>query len=226
MNVSEAMDYDEFAHVLREDGAPDGPRQAVTGVLEEIASGERELRAVEHPLGFLCLPLVRDGARGVCVHLFEQGTGAASPADTQMHAHSWELMSHVLYGRVSNVPVRVEDATSEPTHRVFEVHSDPAGVDELRPTARLVECLPGPEETSGTGETYTLPPGEFHSTVVARDEPAATLVLGRSLPGHTDLVLGPVHGGGHRTVRRLCGATHTERTVRTALRRVHGEPAG
>ena len=217
------MDYDQLEDALREGGAPDDPREAVADALEEIASGKRELRAVRHPLGFLCLPLVRDGERGVCVHLFEDGTGAGTPEAAQMHAHSWELHSHVLYGRVANVPVRIRDHAAEPTHRVFEVHSDPAGVDELRPTPRLVRCERGPEQTSGSGETYSLPPGEFHSTVVAQGEPAATLVLGRSLPGHTDLILGPVHGRGRRTVRRLCESGHTERTVRTALRRVHGE---
>lgn len=217
------MDYDKLEHALRDSSAPEDPRETVVGALEEIASGGRDLRAVRHPLGFLCLPLVRDGERGVCVHLFGSDTGAEPPSAPQMHAHSWELRSHVLYGRVSNVPVRVREEGAEPTHRVFEVRSDPTGVDELRPTARLVHSERGPEHTSSGGETYTLPAGEFHSTLVSQGEPAATLVLGRSLPGRSDLFLGPLQGHGHSTVRRLCGAGHTRRTVRAALRRVHGE---
>jgi hypothetical protein len=224
-----AMDYDELEDALRSGGpTPAAPREAVAGVLGEIASGERELRAVLHPLGFLCLPVVREGGRGVCVHLFAgAATAGRRPAESGVHAHSWELLSHVLYGHVSNVPVRVADPAPAPgpTHRVFEVHSAPDGTDELRPTQRLVRSEPGPEETSGGGETYTLAAGEFHSTVVRRGEPAATLVLGRTLPGRTDLFLGPLHGGGHRTVRRLCGAEDTRKTVRAALRRVHaGRP--
>ncbi|GAA3159954.1 MULTISPECIES: hypothetical protein [Streptomyces] len=216
------MDYDTLDRLLRPGTPREAPRAGITGVLEDIARGRRELRAVHHPLGFLCLPLVRDGARGVCVHLF--GTGARpDPTAAPMHAHSWELRSYVLYGRVGNLPVTVTDAAHAPTHRIFEVISAPSGVDELRPTSRLVRCEPGPAAASGSGETYSLPAGEFHATVVTRDEPAATLVLGRSLPGHTDLSLGPLHGRGHRTVRRLCGAEHTERTVRTALRRIHAE---
>ncbi|MCK7624457.1 hypothetical protein MUU72_15325 [Streptomyces sp. RS10V-4] len=216
------MDYDTLDRLLRPGAPREAPRASVTGALEDIACGKRELRAVRHPLGFLCLPLVRDGARGVCVHLF--GTGlAADPTADPMHAHSWELRSYVLYGRVGNVPVTVTDGARTPTHRIFEVVSDPSGVDELRPTPRLVHCAPGPATSTGSGETYRLPAGEFHATVVTRGRPAATLVLGRSLPGHTDLSLGPLHGRGHRTVRRLCGAEHTERTVRTALRRIHAE---
>jgi hypothetical protein len=219
-----AMDYDELEDALRAGRAPHGPREAVAGVLGEIASGERDLRAVEHPLGFLCLPVVREGERGVCVHLFDdEAPDAGPPTDAGMHAHSWELLSYVLYGHVSNVPVRIADPAPAPgpTHRVFEVHSTPDGTDELRPTERLVRSEPGPEHTSGSGETYTLAAGEFHSTVVRRGEPAATLVLGRTLPGRTDLFLGPVHGRGHRTVRRLCEAEDTRRTVRAALRRFH-----
>ncbi|WP_314174395.1 hypothetical protein [Streptomyces winkii] len=229
MNLSRAMDYDELEDALRGGGSASrgprwSPREAVADVLGEIAAGERRLRAVRHPLGFLCLPVVRDGERGVCVHLFD-GDTPAGPANAGVHAHSWELLSYVLYGHVSNVPVRVADTLPAPapgpTHRVFEVHSAPDGTDELRPTGRLVRSEPGPEKTSGGGETYTLAAGEFHSTVVRHGEPAATLVLGRTLPGRTDLFLGPLHGGGHRTVRRLCGAEDTRRTVRAALRRVH-----
>ncbi|WP_246530683.1 hypothetical protein [Streptomyces bathyalis] len=233
MNLSGAMDYDELEHALRDGSAAHVPREAVAGILGEIASGHRELRAVRHPLGFLCLPVVRDGERGVCVHLFGGGSAAGEPAAAGMHAHSWELLSHVLYGHVSNVPVRVTEPASAPapgpaagpspgaTHRVFEVHSAPDGTDELRPTERLVRSEPGPEHTSTGGETYTLAAGEFHSTVVRNGEPAATLVLGRTLPGRRDLFLGPVHGPARRTVRRLCGAEDTRRTVRAALRRVH-----
>jgi hypothetical protein len=225
------MDYDALDAALRRGtGTPPhrGPRAAVaavTAALGEIADGERTFRAVRHPLGFLCLPVVREGDRGVCVHLFE-GRPAPPGPDSGVHAHSWELLSHVLYGNVANVPVTVADPApggdaDGPTHRVFEVHSAPDGTDELRPTARLVRSEPGPEQTSTGGETYALPAGEFHSTVVRGDAPAATLVLGRTLPGRTDLFLGPLHGRGHRTVRRLCGAEETRRTVQTALRRIH-----
>jgi hypothetical protein len=217
------MDYDELEDALREGGAPEGPRQAVADLLGEIASGKRDLQAVRHPLGFLCLPVVREGERGVCVHLFESGASAGPPASDAAHAHSWELRSHVLYGHVSNISVRIADPAPGPTHRVFEVHSAPDGTDELRPTRRLVRSEPGPGHISQGGETYTLAAGEFHSTLVREGEPAATLVLGRTLPGRTDLFLGPVHGRGHRTVRRLCGAEDTRRSVRAALRRVHAE---
>lgn len=217
------MDYDELGQLLApHGGASPRLRGSVIAALEEIASGKRELRAVRHPLGFLCLPLLREGRRGICVHLFEPDA-RAEPGAAPMHAHSWELRSHVLYGLVANLPVRVRDGGAAPTHRVFEVHSGADGVDEIRPTSWLVRSEPGPELVSAGGDTYTLAAGEFHATVVAPERPAATLVLGLSLPGRVDLSLGPLDGGAGRTTRRLCDAGQTVRTVRKALRRIHAD---
>ncbi|WP_405787991.1 hypothetical protein OG753_08895 [Streptomyces sp. NBC_00029] len=193
--------------------------------LEEIASGTRELRAVRHPLGFLCLPLLREGPHGICVHLFDTDDHA-EPDASPMHAHSWELRSRVLFGRVANLPVRtgvVRDGEDGATHRVFEVHSGSDGVDEIRPTSVLVRSEPGPALVSSGGETYTLAAGEFHATALEGAEPAATLVHGMSVPGRLDLSLGPLDGGPRRTTRRLCDTAQTVRSVHTVLRRIDAQ---
>ncbi|MEU0741903.1 hypothetical protein [Streptomyces sp. NPDC006134] len=240
------MDYPALERAARRQAAAEVMRHAASE-LEQVASGRRDLRAVRHPLGFVCLPILRDGPRGVCVHVFGSlgvsgisgisgisgvsgvsgpveaaGTEARpGPAVPQVHSHSWDLTSTVLYGRLGNRRMRVYEETARPTHRVFEVHSDPSGVDELRPTARLVACRPGTEQTSVRGQTYALPAGVFHTTVVPGDRPTATLVLGRTLPGRADLSLGPLQAPGHRMVRHTCDATQTARIARAALRRIH-----
>ncbi|MFJ9469285.1 hypothetical protein [Streptomyces caniferus] len=197
---------------------------AAVAALEDVTSGRCELRAVYHPLGFFCLPVLRDGDQGVCVHVFEPGTSDRVELTTSpVHCHSWELTSFVLYGEVGNLRSRVCQDPVQPTHRVFQVHSSPSGVDEIQPTSRLVRCEPGPEQTSARGQVYRLPAGAFHSTVVPSGSTAATLVLGRSLPRHSDLSLGPVDGTGHRVVRQTCDAAQTARTARSALRRIHGQ---
>lgn len=216
---TDPMSYDAFDRLLR--SGP--PRAAVLGtsaeILRDIASGKSQVQAVRHPLGFLCFPLVRDGPHGVCLHLFESGIPTEATA-APVHAHSWELTSFVLFGRLTNLRMRVQDRVERPTHRVFEVHSDPSGLDELRPTARLVRSEPGSRLTSGSGDSYALPAGEFHATVVAAESPTATLVLGKSLPGRIDLSLGPLDGRVRREVRRVCDRRQTEWTARTALRRI------
>ncbi|MER5544706.1 hypothetical protein ACWDBD_07605 [Streptomyces sp. NPDC001118] len=214
------MDYPALERAARRHAGAELIRHAVSE-LDRIASGRRALQAVRHPLGFVCLPVLRDGDDGVCVHVF--GTPEAEPDRSvpQVHCHSWDLTSTVLFGRLDNRRIDVDDDTGEPTHRVFEVLSDPSGVDELRPTGRLVRLRPGVEQTSARGQSYTLPAGEFHTSVVPDGRPTATLVLGRTLPGRPDLSLGPPSAPGHRMVRRTCDATQTARIARAALRRIH-----
>ncbi|MBA2809309.1 hypothetical protein E0500_018370 [Streptomyces sp. KM273126] len=213
------MDYRALERASRQEAAAELLRHATTE-LEQIVSGHRALRAVRHPLGFICLPVLRDGPRGVCVHVFG-GMPQPEPTVPQVHSHSWDLTSTVLYGRLGNRRMRVHDEPAQPTHRVFEVHSDPSGVDDLRPTERLVRCLPGAEQTTARGQTYSLPAGEFHTSVLPGGRPAATLVLGRTLPGRADLSLGPLSAPGHRMVRRTCDAAQTARIAQAALRRIH-----
>lgn len=197
----------------------------VRRVLVEVAAGERDLRAVAHPLGFHCLPVLREGPRGVCVHVFGPVAGPVGPEAAGIHCHSWELTSSVLYGRVGNLRVGVVDDPRRPTHRAFEVLSAD-GADEIRPTARLVRWVPLEQRVSGRGETYTLAAGEFHSTVLPDGAPAATVVLGRSVPGLVDVVLGPPDGTARREVRRLCDAAGTARIAEEAARRISGSQSG
>ncbi|MCF3134461.1 hypothetical protein [Streptomyces olivochromogenes] len=214
------MDYPALERAARRQAAAELTRHAVSE-LDRIVSGRRPLCAVRHPLGFVCLPILRDGSEGVCVHVFGAPEAAPDEAAPQVHSHSWELTSTVLYGRLGNRRMSVADVTERPTHRVFEVLSDPSGVDELRPTQRLVRCAPDVEQTSGRGQTYDLPAGEFHTSVVPDGRPTATLVLGRTLPGRADLSLGPLQAPGHRMVRRTCDASQTARIAQVALRRIH-----
>lgn len=218
------MDYPALERAARRHATAELMRHAASE-LDRIVSGRRTLRAVRHPLGFACLPILRDGDDGVCVHVFGVfGVFGAEPVQEvpQIHCHSWDLTSTVLYGRLGNRRMDVEsDTAGDATHRVFEVLSDPSGVDEVRPTGRLVRCLPGAEQTSARGQTYALPAGEFHTTTVPDGRPTATLVLGRTLPGRVDLSLGPLSAPGHRMVRRTCDATETARIARAALRRIH-----
>lgn len=187
------------------------PRLALP-MLREIASGNADMTAVRHPLGFLCFPAQRLGEQGVCVHLW---TSAAQQALTTspMHAHSWDLTSYVLYGSLRNQHIGVTDTPSNPTHRVFEVLSR-GDVDELHATARLVTCRPAGDRGYRAGEVYVLPAGEFHATVPDDEQDVATVVLSRSRAQAADLALGPVHMHSHTVSRSRCGTAETSRAAR------------
>src|SRR5258708_22070643 len=85
--------------------------------LRAIADCRSEIRAVRHPLGFLCLPIERHDDCGLCVHLWGSRVAQARSTTSGMHAHSWDLVSLVLAGELRNDVVAVLD--EHPTHRVF-----------------------------------------------------------------------------------------------------------
>jgi hypothetical protein len=198
------------------------------GVLRDITTGERPIEAVRHPLGFVCLPVERHGPLGVCLHLWSPLLAHAVTTTSQVHCHSWGLVSFVLYGRLDNVVAEIGEGA---THRVFEVvsHGD---VDEIRATERMVGCIPGAVQTHRAGDVYALPSGVFHSTVIEAGQETATVALGRSpeagrrpgsLPGAPisgDLSLGPPATPTHRVSRQRCDAAETVQAARLSAQRL------
>ena len=201
------MDYTDIDSVIRQGTAAERVPRWALALLRDIASGRRELTAVRHPLGFLCLPVQRRGEHGVCVHIWMPGLLPAVRT-SQMHSHSWDLTSYVLHGTVHDQHIRVVDAPDLATHRIFEVHSH-GDVDELRATHRLVSCRPEAARAHGGGCVYLLPAGEFHSTEVDDSQFAATVALGRARPPAVDLSLGPLGMGGHTLTRSQCDRGET-----------------
>jgi hypothetical protein len=200
-------DYTDLDNAIRQGSATEWVPRWALELLRDIASGRRELTAVRHPLGFLCLPVQRRGEHGICVHMW---TPALRPAvqTSQMHSHSWDLTSYVLYGTLHNQHIRVAETPGSATHRVFEVRSH-GDVDELHATDRLVSCDPEPASAHGGGCVYLLPAGEFHRTEVPGGQHVATVVLGRTRPAAADLSLGPLGTRSHTLIRSHCDRGET-----------------
>lgn len=178
--------------------------------LHDIMSGERQISAIRHPLGFLCFPVRRSGQDGICLHLWSDRVSATVSTTSEIHSHSWNLVSHVLSGRIRNELPLITDTRDAPTHRIFEVISR-AGVDEILPTSRTVRHGPGPASEHTVGDTYRLPAGIFHRTLVPADAPALTFVQGNGLRGTRDLSLGPLGAASHRVTRIRCTPAETVR---------------
>lgn len=216
------MDYADLAEAIRQGTAAElVPRWALE-LLRDIAGGRVELAAVRHPLGFLCIPAQRTGEHGVCVHLWAPGYRPCLTT-SQVHSHSWDLTSLVLYGTLHNQRVRVADVPGAATHRIFEVRSH-GEVDELRATSRLVACEHEAPRPCGAGNVYLLPAGEFHCTVIPGSQEVATVVLGRSQAWAADLSIGPLHTGSHVITRSRCGTAETAWAAHLAAGRL--EAAG
>lgn len=204
-------------------------------LLSGLASGASRFPAVRHPLGFVCYPVERDGPDGVCLHIWDPhgDTGAAPDLTTsEVHAHSWDLLSLVLYGTVRNTVFDAAPADptephtpsdhSQPygrTHRLCEVDSA-GGTDRIRVTDQFVQLRTRCSELHRTGSVYALPAGVFHTSVV-RDV-AATVALGHEVPEAVDLSIAPVHTRTHDVHRTACSAAEAEDTARQAVALLRG----
>ncbi len=207
------MTYDALHHAMR-DGSADALAQVL---LTEIACGRLHAPALRHPLGFICIKLVRDANRGACVHVWDNAFPRSAPTTSEIHSHSWDLLSRVLYGSVRNNVFEVAVAEADATHRVAEIHSR-GHVDRISPTARAVTATEGTSELHPHGATYRLEAGRFHTTVV--EGSAATLALGEGVPGLTDLSLIALSGptlSTHTVTRELCDRSLTRRVARQVL---------
>lgn len=177
------------------------------GVLDQIVSRQREMTAVHHPLGFLCLPLVREPDRGVCVHVWTDRFPVRQPTTSRVHAHSWDLESFVLYGALGNAVFDLTPDSVAGAHQLLDVVTGSDG-DEIVPTGRRVACTEVSRDLMTSGEIYRLPTGVFHETFLAADTEVATLVLAqtRDLP---DRVLGPINVRAHVVTRQQCSSEDT-----------------
>jgi hypothetical protein len=213
--------FDTLYHAMFDDAVEAAVPRVIAGMVVDLAQGRGDIRAVRHPLGFVCLPLERTGDRGVCVHVWSDRLTSANPTTSWTHAHSWDLISFVLYGTLRNELVNVTDTLDGATHRVFEVGTR-AEYDEIRRTPRLVRRWIGPSELHHPGRVYTLPAGVFHETVAHGE--VATIALGRGRPGAVDLTLGSIDMRTHRITRRLCDPDETAHAAAVVADRLADVP--
>jgi hypothetical protein len=213
------MLYARLESAIRET-TPDQVWDAIAAVLEPLAEGRTHLDAVRHPLGFICLPIVRDDSpEGVCVHYWSAESGTNKPTTSRFHCHSWALLSHVLVGSVGNQRL---DLVPGDRYQLFRANSGRDGdnreVDDLEPIEQFTDVRSGAAEVHHAGESYELDAGAFHASVATYVDVSVTLVLGRVVPGAEDITLGDVGLGRHRITRRTLGPGEAQRVAGEILR--------
>jgi hypothetical protein len=213
------MDYTEVHRDISAGVAHQTLPDLAAGVLAGIAAGDGGLCAVRHPLGFVCFPVLRDGDTGICIHTWSAETAPPAPPPFSVHAHSWDLLSYVLYGAVHNQLVSLRHRPATPTHQVFEIRT--GGLfDDIQATPALVSWTGAGTQTVPAGSSYAIAAGEFHTLDIPLDYHAATVVLGRSRPDVADRLLGEIGAPDHRTYRHPCSPTETARLASATLRRL------
>jgi hypothetical protein len=195
--------------------APEEVWDLVTDVLDDVLEGRTTLEAVRHPLGFICLPIVRDDTpEGVCLHYWSDQGRSHERTTSKYHCHSWSLLSHVLAGSIGNQRL---DLFPGDKYRLFHAVSN-GPVDSLIPTGSLVDVSCAEPEFYFAGESYELAAGEFHASVAGAAPVSVTLVLGRMIPGAADITLGEVDTGEHRVTRVAAGCGYARSVAREILR--------
>jgi hypothetical protein len=217
MSGIHSMSYASVRQAMRaEDAEALVPGLCVKG-LTEIVEGRSDLTSIRHPLGFLCLPVWREGEYGVCVHVWSSLLRSAHTTTSAIHSHSWDLASFVLYGDVDNRIIQVDDDVAG-THRLFEIHSGD-DLDEIRATPRLVRWAEQGRELARPGDSYRLGAGCFHESVVDVDQGAATVVLGQTRAA-PDRSLGGIGDTTHRVPRQRCSREETVHAAHIILDRL------
>lgn len=148
---------------LRGGGEQEYVRTWVRRFTAQIAAGERAPEVKLHPLGFLCFPAFRFSDLGGCVHAWlPDGPRAVNPT-SDMHMHSFDMMSRVLAGTVLNQELDL-DFDAPPSHQIYTIakggHED---VDVLSPTGQVTAPKPRPLHKYGAGEQYAIARGCYHS---------------------------------------------------------------
>ncbi|WP_051406900.1 hypothetical protein [Nocardia sp. CNY236] len=185
-------------------------------LMADVCEGNSALKAVRHPLGFLCFPAWRGAGLGVCIHVWTENPRAV-PTTSAVHAHSWDLFSIVLYGSVGNEIIDIDHAPAHPTHRLFEVRSGSDG-DLMLATSELVTAQTRSRQRVRAGQAYALSAGAFHISDVPSE--AVTMVLGIDRLGAPDLSLGSLSATDHRVRRTACTSTETRRIAGAVLTRL------
>src|SRR5260370_2981766 len=177
------MDYLYLSSAITEGRGTETVPLWSVDILRAIGEGRRELRATVHPLGFTCLPVIREGRYGVCVHAWLPGQATADLTTLPVHAHSWDLASYVLFGRLRNDLPHVVAAQSGAADvwRVLEIRS-PGDIADIIPTQRLVHCGPGESALNVRDDAYTLPAGTLPSSAADPTALTVTAALAWAVP--------------------------------------------
>ena len=194
-------------------------RRWVRRFLEQIAEGERTPAAKLHPLGFHCIPVYRADDFGLCVHGWLPGAERETSPTSDMHMHTFDMISMVLHGNVINKELDLVDEGPR-RYRIFEIRKDGGeDVDVFTDTGLDTAVREREPHKVSAGETYAIKNSVYHSadeTVQSQDF-TVTLMLAQNWdkgPQRTLVELGRADMIPLRYERRLLSRDATRKAAR------------
>jgi hypothetical protein len=192
LRSAEAYEDPDVLLELLNSSDPAGVRAAAGSLLERIGSGSIVVDGVHHPLGFQCLPILRTGSIGACFHFWDRENDAVGrpQLDDRAHAHSWNLVSHVLHGSITNhtYEVRTVPEGTSGSARLYDVTST-GHDDDMKWTERTVVASRAHSAECRAAATYKMPAGTFHTTEISATVSTLTLVLGIDKKGYRNYLI-------------------------------------
>lgn len=194
-----------------------GIRSHAVELLSVIASTPSDFDAVWHPLGFMYVNLYSTERRTLRLHIWLSEGQKNAPETSTIHNHIWGLTSYILCGSIINHNVECAYQKGPFTHRIYEISYDKQ-INILTPTKSLVRCKSSCSTILKPRDVYTLEPGRFHYTVLAKGvEVAATLVVAEELSTGSPQSLGPIEESVFRMERVRCNSNEVSNAASVVL---------
>jgi hypothetical protein len=197
-----------------EDGDAALARDWVRRFLEQIARGERAPAAKLHPLGFHCIPVYRSADFGLCVHGWLPGAQRETSPTSDMHMHTFDMISMVLHGNVINKELDLVEEGPQ-RYRIFEIGKDGGeDVDVFTDTGLDTAVAEHDPLKVSAGEKYAISRQIYHSAdeTVQNQDFTVTLMLAKNWddgPQRTLVEIERAHAIPLRYERRLLSPAAT-----------------
>ena len=200
------------------DAASDSAKEWVRRFLEQVGKGDRAPAAKLHPLGFHCVPVYRSAGFGLCVHGWLPGARRETSPTSDMHMHTFDMISMVLHGNVINTVLDLVERGPR-RYRIFEITKDGGeDVDVFTDTRLETAVLAGDPDKISAGRKYAIEKNIYHSAeeTVLKDDFTVTLMLATNWddsPQRTLVEVERVHEIPRRYERRLLSPRDTRRAA-------------
>ena len=141
----------------------DSPSSWVRHFLEQVAKGECAPVGKLHPLGFHCIPVYRSDEFGLCVHGWLPGKQREISPTSDMHMHTFDMISAVVAGNVINKELELVDDGAD-RYRIFEIRKDGGeDVDVFTDTGLETAIEERGISKVSAGEQYSIDRFLYHS---------------------------------------------------------------
>lgn len=196
-NTKKSKSVSELFQLITQKGTHQEISKNVLRIITDIASSNLGIIVNWHPLGFLQFKLGKDKYEGsVKLHIWDNGLRSVQNPEWLIHRHVWELSSHVLVGKVTNLTYEVKDCFNK-TNECFYCAYDVIFEEQnsiLVKTNRYLSCNPLTCQTYAAGEKYSVKSNDFHQTTVPSEDFAATIIYTPPKIRETPLVVGDANG--------------------------------